>query len=79
MTKTIDLLKEFEKKSKRAVDLGNLIGFAKTLESDLENYVIPKVENRGSTHYDRNDIARDLNEILKDLKDLIEGIDKIEI
>jgi len=63
----------------RATQIGNCIGKVSNLAMFIENILIPKVENRNETYYDRADISRDLNEVLEDLKELKDKIDKIEL
>lgn len=79
MTKNNELAEMLEKRSKRANDIGTLIGTLSVIENDLENYMIPKVENKTDTFYDRVDIASDLNFMLLKLKGIRENLDKVEL
>ena len=79
MTKTNELAELLEKRSKRAWDVGTLIGNVSTIANDIENYIIPKVENRTDTFYDRKDISDDLSFILLKLKDIKVNLVKIEL
>ena len=63
----------------RATQIGNCIGKVSNLTMFLENIIIPKVENRNETYYDRADLSRDLTEIVEGLQELKDKIDKIEL
>jgi len=63
----------------RATQIGNCIGEVSNLTMFIENILIPKVENRDETYYDRADISRDLSEVLENLNELKNKIDKIEL
>ena len=63
----------------RATQIGNSIGKVSNLTMFIENILIPKVENRDETYYDRADISRDLSEVLEGLEELKDKLDKIEL